>query len=72
MRCEYCNQQGYILMAEVIKNHEIIYICDECDTVWTGGIVDDDHVTSFQVYAEDRGIKPLWDEIRIINDYRNK
>lgn len=71
MICEYCGQ-GDILMAEVIKNHEIIYICDECDTVWSGGIVDNDHVTNFHDFAEDRGINSLWDEIIIINDYRNR
>ena len=31
--CPYCNQ-GRIVKVNTKKSNEIIYICEECDTVW--------------------------------------
>lgn len=64
MLCEFC-KQGDVLKAEVTITHEIIEICDECETVWYnkyGRII----VINYDQYMSERGIAPVWSEISII------
>ena len=61
--CPYCNQ-GRIVKVNTKKSNEIIYICEECDTVW--GNYDDIFTKKgigFYEYAKERGFEPLWSEI---------
>ena len=62
--CPYC-EQGGIIKAKVKKNNRIINICEECDAVWIGEILEETGMT-FEKYMEQRGYTNSWDEIEII------
>lgn len=68
MCCPYCNQ-GRIMKVFVKKTMEIIHICEECDTVWTANkIVSALSGISFDLYAKERELSPLWSELEILKD----
>ena len=67
MICPYC-EQGEILKAKVKKTGEIIYICDECDSVWKQKIIDD-NATNFYDYAEENNIQITGDDLEIIEKH---
>lgn len=65
--CPYCGQ-GWLQKAMVKATKEIIFICDECDTVWDLG----DQITNqtgiaFGTYAKDKKIKALWSELDFLD-----
>ena len=66
MVCEFC-KQGAVLKAIINKTHDLIEICDECDSVWydEGGIV---KITNFSDLMRSKQLQPLWSEITIIDE----
>lgn len=66
--CPYCDQ-GRIKEAIVKKTKELIYICEECDTVWAANeVVSDSTGIVFDLYAKARGFAALWSELEILKD----
>lgn len=66
--CPYCDQ-GRIKEAIVKKTKELIYICEECDTVWaTNETISDSTGIVFDLYAKTRGFAALWSELEILKD----
>lgn len=66
--CPYCDQ-GRIKEAIVKKTKELIYICEECDTVWASNeAVSDSTGIAFDLYAKGRGFAALWSELEILRD----
>lgn len=66
MCCPYCDQ-GNIIKAVIKGSGEQIYICSECDTVWTAQEIISDHTgLTFSLYAAAHGLKPLWSELELL------
>ncbi len=34
MLCPYCDHQGMIVKAKLKVDDSIVFMCDECDTIW--------------------------------------
>ena len=67
MTCPYC-LQGNVYSANVKKTGKKIFICEECDTVWSGSVCDET-ATNLEDYMETLGLKPVWDELDSIEPY---
>lgn len=66
MCCPYC-MQGSILKAKVKANDLVVFICDECDTVWKeSDTISDQSGKCFYLLANELSIEPLWDELEIL------
>lgn len=66
MICPYC-KQGDILKANVKINHQIIFICEECDTVWNENeTISSQTGRAFENFANQLNIRALWDELGLI------
>lgn len=66
MCCLYCGQ-GVIVKAIVKKSGEIIYICNECDTVWTSHErISDTTGLGFDAYADAHNLEALWTELELL------
>lgn len=66
MICPYC-EQGVVLAVKIIKNNKKIYICDECDTVWTSAVNLQSGI-GFDAFMEGEGYKVGWDELEILDN----
>jgi hypothetical protein len=65
--CPFCQGQGMICKAEVKKLARIIYICDECDTIWLdGGEIKEETCLRFDDFMNQHGLQPLWSELDCI------
>ncbi|MBN2797243.1 MAG: hypothetical protein JXR88_17660 [Clostridia bacterium] len=64
--CPFCSGQGAIQKAVIKKDDTIIFICDECDTVWLTENFEPDRCVRFEDEMEKRGLKPLWSELKDI------
>ena len=64
MICPIC-EQGGILKVKNKKNGEILYICEECDSIWTKEI-SDEYISTFENYSKSNNITNSWSEIEII------
>ena len=63
--CQYCDQ-GYIRRALVKSTKEMIYICEECDTIWcTYEDIFKDRGIGYYLYADEKGFEPLWTELQL-------
>ena len=66
MCCPYC-YQGKIVKAVVKNSGEMIFICEECDTVWTSHEkISDATGLVFSLYADMHNMKPLWSELELL------
>lgn len=61
--CPFCAHQGVIYKATINKNGNIIYICDECDTVWYTEDIQEDNCVNYKKFMSDYGIGNIYDEI---------
>lgn len=61
--CPFCDGQGVIYKAKIKNTGLIIYICDECDTVWKNTAIDEDSSLKFKDVMSDLGLQPLWSEL---------
>ncbi len=62
--CPFCEGQGEVYRVVVQKTDEQIYLCDECDTVWLTEKIGEDNATNFEDFMTNRGLEPLWDELK--------
>ena len=62
--CPYC-LQGEVLKAKVKKTGEMIYICEDCDTVWKGKITDENGI-SLDLFLQQRDCEAVWNELLVI------
>lgn len=58
--CELCREYGYICKARVKKTNEIIFICEECDAVYTDFPNSYDG-PDYEDYMKERGIEEPYD-----------
>lgn len=64
IECPFCDGQGVICKAKVKKIDHIIYICDECDTIWLNGDeIKEENCKRFDEYMNQLGLQPLWNEL---------
>lgn len=63
MMCPFCDGQGVINKAKVIKNDMLIFICDECDTVWLTNDIREDNCVNYHKFINEQGLKGLWSEL---------
>jgi len=64
-----CDGQGDVVAARIKRTGEIIYLCDECDTLWHS--IEDIQVspgTNFTNYVKQFGLKGLWSEIAPVHE----
>jgi len=61
--CPFCEGQGIILKAKIKNTDSIIYICDECDTVWKNLEISVDNSLVFKDVLKEFGLQPLWSEL---------
>ncbi len=61
--CPFCDGQGVIYTAKIKNTDIVIYICDECDTVWKNKEIDEDLSLSFKDIMDNFGLQPLWSEL---------
>lgn len=66
--CPFCDGQGVINKAIIKKNKSVIYICDECDTVWKDLTLSEDDCERFDVLMEQLRLKPLWSELESVEE----
>lgn len=65
MLCPRC-VQGDIALAQVKKNGENIYVCQECEAVWFSLFdIGVKPFVDFGIYMEGLGALPLWDELNV-------
>lgn len=65
--CPFCEGQGVIYKARIIKNNVAIFICDECDTMWLNSNIKENSCINFGEFMDSLGLKPLWSELHEIN-----
>lgn len=61
--CPLCDGQGAIYEAKVIGRDALIYICEECDAMWTTTNINLDNSISFEKFMNTFGLKGLWEEL---------
>ena len=66
MYCPYC-EQGKIVKAIVKSSGELIFICEECDTVWASHEKISSHTgLVFSLYADVHNLESLWSELEVL------
>ena len=61
--CPFCEGYGIIYKAKIKNTDSIIYICDECDTVWKNLEIIEDNSLVFKDVLKEFGLQPLWSEL---------
>lgn len=61
--CPFCEGYGIIYKAKIKNTDSIIYICDECDTVWKNLEIMEDNSLVFKDVLKEFGLQPLWSEL---------
>lgn len=61
--CPFCNGQGVINKATIKGTQFILYICDECDTVWKDTYISEDDCDNFENIMNTLERKALWSEL---------
>jgi hypothetical protein len=65
--CPFCDGQGSVCKARIVKLNRIIYICDECDTIWLDrNDIKETNSNRFDEFMKQNGLLPLWSELTII------
>ena len=65
MLCPRC-EQGYIAVAQIKKNEEYIYVCQECDATWfSSADIGVKQFVDFETYMLELGLLPSWSELNI-------
>ncbi|KYN78026.1 hypothetical protein A0J52_01710 [Clostridium sporogenes] len=61
--CPFCDGQGVINKATIKGTGVILYICDECDTVWKDTDIKEDNCDNFEIIMNTLGRKALWPDL---------
>lgn len=69
MICPRCDGQGSVLNVEIIKTHEIAFVCDECEATWFDiDSIGPDSWVDFGTEMERRNLRPVWEELTVLGD----
>ena len=60
--CPVCDQ-GWVVEATIRRDGDRIWVCEECEVLWIGPTVSRYPDDTFSSLMEERGYKPLWDEL---------
>jgi uncharacterized Zn ribbon protein len=63
IQCPFCDGQGVINKATIVLTNQTIYICDECDTMWTAEDIQENNSKRFRDHMNELGLKGLWSEL---------
>ncbi|WP_428307756.1 hypothetical protein [Lacipirellula sp.] len=71
MKCPRCDGQGVIRPARINANGLAIWLCDECDAVWSSPseISSKGNFVDFSHFVARFGLKGLWSEITILDSH---
>ena len=58
--CPFCDGYGLINEAIIRKSGVRIYICEECDTMWTSLDIRENNCQNFEKFMNDQGLQGLW------------
>jgi len=67
--CPFCDGYGVIYKAKVISTNTVIFICDECDTMWNTDEILAENCLNFKEYMQLFGLKALWSELEEVGVY---
>lgn len=70
--CPFCDGYGIIYKAKVISTSSVIFICDECDTMWDTHEILAENCLNFKVFMQHFGLKGLWSELDEAGVYNHK
>jgi transposase-like protein len=65
--CPLCDGQGAIYKAKIITKNIQIYICEECDSMWTTMNIQTNNCVNFKKFMNELGLKGLWEELSDID-----
>ncbi|MDR6234568.1 hypothetical protein Q3H58_002955 [Pseudomonas psychrotolerans] len=69
MLCPRC-KQGDIVKARIIANETLLFVCQECEASWfLYEKIGVEEFFDYGTYMESVGLKPLWDELKIISEW---
>ncbi|GEL99387.1 hypothetical protein CTE05_29340 [Cellulomonas terrae] len=63
-RCHQGSVDRYLLVA----TSEQLFVCDECEAAWPDDRIDLIAFSQLTDVTEDRGLTPLWTELRKLGD----
>jgi hypothetical protein len=67
--CPCCDGQGDVVTARIDKTEEVVYLCDECDTLWQLETdISSKPGVCFSQYVKPLGLKGLWTEITLLGE----
>ena len=58
--CPFCDGNGLIYQAKIKNQNEVIYICDECDTIWHSKDINENNCDNFENYMGKHGLEAIW------------
>ena len=61
--CFFCDGQGVINKAKIVRKDIQIYICEKCDTMWETKEIRKDNCKNFKKFMSDLGLQGLWEEL---------
>jgi hypothetical protein len=61
--CPFCAYQGVIYKATINKSGKVIYICDECFTVWYTDEIKEENCVNYRKFRSDNGISNIQKDI---------
>lgn len=64
--CPFCDGQGVINKVVIKGTEMILYICDECDTVWKYIDITEGNCHNFESVMNSLGRKALWSEFSYV------
>lgn len=68
MLCPRC-EQGNVVAARIKATGERIFVCQECEATWLSREeISSKRSLDFGTYMEEVGLKPLWDELVVLNN----
>jgi len=71
--CPGCYGQGDVVAARLNATGEIIYLCDECDTLWRSkDDIGRGPCFNFANYVSQFGLKGLWTEITLLEEHKSR
>lgn len=66
MLCPEC-EQGEVTKVQVRATHEILYVCQECESLWlTAEVMATEPFNCFTSYMEELGLPPLWSSLYVL------
>lgn len=65
--CPFCDGQGVIYKAKIKATGQVVYICDECDTLWKTSNITENDCINFDSYMMALGLQGLWSNLDIIS-----